>query len=242
MKKLVRGFIEFVIPSVYKRSNDQSREPKVKYATIKHRSSKEEEFKPLTIIIFDEKGRIINEKMPFHNIYNMFIGYGKRKIAFRRGSNKTIYSLDGHERIVKSNTDFNSLIYNYNADGYLIKIIDKHSGNVVYDFIWQNGNLIEISNNATTEITIVYGDDMISDKYLEYRIYSTIYPNGYIADYFGKISKKAPFQFTTRGGVRTNFSYIKDDNGNIIGIETTVHFGINECWSEIIVDYNNLNQ
>ncbi len=195
-------------------------------------------------IIFDEKGRIIEQKN-VDGTTHLRYKYSQDKIEVTSGSIErpslvARYTLDSQGKVIQEGS-FKK--YEYNAEGYLIGAKDGYdeylagraSGYSYSTYTWQNGNLVKIVSTSTytgavSTTTMTYGDDIIKDKLVTYNIYGGIYPypDGYLPEYFGKISKNAPL--SGKGGI---YSYIKDAKGDIIGYKDTYPFT-----TERIVDYN----
>jgi YD repeat-containing protein len=194
-----------------------------------------------TIILkFDEKGRVKEETNSWGSYSYEY--HSNKIIATETETDApsekriTTYTLDNQGRVTQSVYNGETpTIYEYNNDGYLIKVTWTDNGNTSTEtYIWESGNIVKIINDSFTT-DVIYGSEVINDKLISSAISTDLYcPDYYLQDYFGKKFKNAPIKKQSTGSTY-NYSYTKDSKANIIGYSA---LNANQTGWEYSVDYN----
>lgn len=149
---------------------------------------------------FDSQGRIIAHTYDNKDTYV----YHSDRIAVTYWPNlSATYTLDEKGRIVKQVYNGETVFYEYNNDGYLIKETQTNNGNTSTKiYTWESGNPVKIVKNrwdGYSEIqNITYGSDIINDKLVNIDLYINILSQGQLYQYFGKSWKNAPVKIETK--------------------------------------------
>lgn len=176
---------------------------------------------------YDADGKITSVKVSGGGVPTVIIyTYSASKITAVRtdedGSYTSVYSLDAQGRIVTESlngSDYRS--YSYNADGYLIELVE---GSSTTKYSYTDGNLTKVDDiEGKTTKTYTYGTDLFNINFFLGEYFSSESP---LAKYFGKSSKNLPIKYAHKGIygneelliAEETYSYQKDAQGNIVKV------------------------
>ncbi|MET4140130.1 hypothetical protein [Pedobacter sp. UYP1] len=169
---------------------------------------------------YDSKARVVTAK--YGDSLNLY-SYSTDQIILKKANGTTTtYQLDASGRIVKETYSDNTNIkdYIYNPEGYLaIEVLKKGETYLKSEYLYTAGNLTSTLENGREVLRISYKDELSQKNFIdEGKNELPLFYNGILRPYFGKASKNLP-DLTVRGpAYYQDYTYKKDDKGNIINI------------------------